>query len=197
MSVVDMDIKAAADLKVVPKGSQIGIFTLLISGVGFFALSCWLYMSSEPYDLPLVGAGVLIGLGILLWLLAHRNESLNQAHPTVIDLGDGERKVVVSSDGRSVPALNYIRELLSHYQATFHREPLPPASGMINAQGQPISGSESSARDITDRANREGQQINNDLFDSVLTKLESVSNGSSSPVIAAVDGEPSKLSSCP
>jgi hypothetical protein len=182
--VLEMDIKADAAVKLIPKGSQIAIFALLVFSVVFFGYTCWLYSQAKPFLLPLCGSAVLLVIGCVFWLIAHKNESLSQSHPTVLGFGDGENKVVVSSDGRSVPALNYLRDLLSHYQATFHRQPLPPASGVIDNQGRPVSGSVDQAREINDAANLQGQKMNSDLFDDALAKLASLGAPQASPVIA-------------
>ncbi|WP_438284236.1 hypothetical protein [Pseudomonas alabamensis] len=179
-----MDFKADAAVRLIPKGSQIAIFALIICSVIFFGYACWLYAHTRPFVLPLCGSVVLLLIGSAFWLVAHKNESLSQSHPTVFGFGDGESKVIVSSDGRSVPTLNYLRDLISHYQATFHRQPLPPASGVIDDQGCPVSGSENVARKLNDKANQQGQQMNSDLFDDALSKLANLATTESSPVIA-------------
>lgn len=184
-----MEFKADAAVKLIPKGSQIAIFALLVFSVVFFGYACWLYGHAKPFVLPLCGAAVLLLIGSVFWLIAHKNESLSHSHPTVLGFGDGDSKVVVSSDGRSVPALNYLRELLTHYQTTFHRQPLPPASGVIDGQGRPVSGSFDQAREINDKANQHGQKMNSDLFDDALSKLSNLATPEASPVIAQVRAE--------
>ncbi|QXI57045.1 hypothetical protein HU759_018235 [Pseudomonas sp. OE 28.3] len=153
-----MELKAAATVDVSPKGGQIAIFLLLAFSAISFGASVWLYMGQKPFILPLAGSIVFLLIGSFFWIVSHRNESLKSSHPFTLNLGEGEKSLVISADARSMPAINYIKSMLDYYSTVFHRAPLPVASGMIDDKGQPISGTESEAQAVTDKAHELAQQ---------------------------------------
>ncbi|WP_125926738.1 hypothetical protein [Pseudomonas moraviensis] len=153
-----MELKAAATVDVSPKGGQIAIFLLLAFSAVSFGASVWLYMGQKPFVLPLAGSIVFLLIGSVFWIVSHRNESLKSSHPFTLNLGEGEKSLVMSADARSMPAINYIKNMLDHYSNVFHRAPLPVASGLIDDKGQPISGTESAAQAVTDKAHELAQQ---------------------------------------
>lgn len=184
-----MRVNAKASVQVVPKGSQIAVFLLLIAAIAFFALACWLYVQEKKFALPLAGAVIFLLLACVFWFFSHRNESLAQSHPLKVSLGGGEKKLMISADSRSVPALNYLESLICHYHMTFFRSPLPMASGKLDAAGKVISGSELAAVSASETLNNNAQELNKEAFDSALAMIRDNVSQHESPVVSEVDVE--------
>ena len=181
-----MELKANASVQVSPKGSQIAVFLLISAAIIFFGWSCWLYMGDKKYALPLAGSGIFLILACVLWFYAHRNESLSHSHPLKVDLGDGDTRMLLSADSRSIPELDFLRGLINHYHMTFHRSPLPMASGEVDSSGRILKDSEMSAVAASEQLNRNAAEINAQAFDSALHIVQEKFQNSSSPVIAEV-----------
>ncbi|WP_415760282.1 hypothetical protein [Pseudomonas sp. LT1P18] len=179
-----MDVKAAANLSLVPKGGQIAPFILLAFSAIFFGVAVWLSIDGKPYILPLLGAVVFFVVGCLFWWVSHRNEALQRSHAFEMSVGGGKNAVVISADPRSLPALDYLKDILSHYSAIFHREPLPEASGIVGKDGVPVLGSSEQAKDITRKANLQAQQQADNMARQLVETQNSAELGSFSPIVS-------------
>lgn len=184
-----MEINANASVQVSPRGSQIAIFLLLLATIGFFGWACLLYVQERKFVLPLVGAAVFVILACILWFYSHRNESLSQSHPMKVDLGDGDKRLIISADSRSVPELSYLQGLLSHYHMTFFRSPLPMASGEVDASGEVVSGSGPAAVSASEALNASAQDLNCEAFDSALAIIRDNISHFDTPVVSEIDAE--------
>lgn len=177
-----MEIKAGAKLELIPKGNQVAVNILFLVAAGFFASAVWFDANEKNYVLPVVIGVVFLGLGGGFWWRSHKNEALKQGHPFVLKLGKGEKSVAVSSDARSLPDIDYIKNVLGQYVAVFHRDPLPNASGIIGADGKPVQGSEGDAELLTDRANALAQQQSNFVAEAICSHMNK--SNTESPVVS-------------
>ncbi|WP_133249050.1 hypothetical protein [Pseudomonas sp. B1(2018)] len=162
-----MEVKAAAEVKVEPKGNHIMVNLLVAASVLFGFHSVWLYSESKPFGLSLLLTGVFLVPGLASWWLSHRNESLQQSHPFLLGVEDGDKQIKVTADVRALPPLDYLKGLLSEYSATFYREPLPEPSGTVGENGEPIAGRVNEALAIANNANKQAQVLSEGLAKSL------------------------------
>lgn len=184
-----MDVKASGTLELSPKGNQVAVNILFIISGLFLAGSVWLDAQDKNYFLSAgIGASFLF-VGFVFWWKSHKNESLQKAHPFSFKVGEGEKAVEVSADARSLPALDYLKGILGHYSAVFHREPLPESSGTIDKTGNPIDGTREKSLSIVREANQEAQQQANILAQEICSRIQSIAPAApTSPVIDDLTG---------
>lgn len=178
----DMEVKAGAALELVPKGNQVAVNIIFLTAAAFFAVAVWLNANEKNCVLSVVIGTAFMALGGFFWWKSHKNEALKQGHPFTLKLGEGEKSVAVSSDARSLPALDYLKGILGQYSAIFHREPLPEASGTVGADGKPIQGSAEDAKHKVDQANCIAQQQSNAVSEEICSRMSALV--AESPVIA-------------
>lgn len=182
VSEVKVRFKAKAALNVSPRGGQIVVFTLVfISALAFF-VAVWLHVQDKNYVLPLVGAIVFLSVGGLFWWVSHKNEELKQSHPFSLNVGKVDKSLLLSADVRSLPQVEYIKDVLSHYSSIFHREPLPMADGIIDKNGSPLENSVAAANVIVTKANECAREQCEFLVKELLVNAESQSYTQSSVV---------------
>lgn len=177
-----MEVKAGAALELVPKGNQVAVNIIFLMAALFFAAAVWLNANGKSYVLSAVVGTVFLALGGVFWWKSHKNEALKQGHPFTLKLGEGEKSVAVTSDARSLPALDYLKGILGQYSAVFHREPLPEASGTVGAGGEPIKDSAEDAKRLVDQANHLAQQQSNIVSEEICSRMSAFI--AESPVIA-------------
>lgn len=184
-----MDVKASGTLELAPKGNQIAVNIIFIISGLFLAGSVWLDTQGKSYFLSaVIGASFLI-VGFIFWWKSHKNESLQKAHPFSLKVGEGDKAVEVSADARSLPALDYLKGILGHYAAVFHREPLPESSGTIDKAGNPIDGTLEKSRSIVREANEVAQKQANVLAQEICSRMQSIApDAPVSPVIYDLTG---------
>jgi hypothetical protein len=176
-----MEIKADASVALIPKGNQIAVNIIFIIAAGFLAAAVWLEVSDKKWILAALVGVVFFCLGGFFWWKSHKNESLQKAHPFVMKVGQGDNSVEVSSDARSLPALDYLKGILGQYSAIFHRVPLPEPSGTVGVDGKPIEGSIDTARSRVKAANDLAQEQSNEAASKICSHINGLS--STSPVI--------------
>lgn len=152
-----MDLKAGANVEIKPLGGQIIPFALIIIASVLFLIAVWLDMQGKSYYLSLTGACVCLLVGVGLYLLSRRDSDLQKAHPFGMTLGAGENQVAITADSRSLPALDYLKGILTYWSGLLEREQLPEASGMVDNNGNPIPDSQASAREVVRAANEAAQ----------------------------------------
>ena len=152
-----MEIKAGATVEIKPLGGQIIPFALIIVAAALFLIAVWLDAQGKPYYLSVTGACVCLFTGVGLYLLSRRDSDLQKAHPFGMTLGSGSNQVAITADSRSLPALDYLKGILTYWSGLLEREPLPEASGMVDENGNPVPNSKASASEIVKAANEAAQ----------------------------------------
>ncbi|MBJ2156657.1 hypothetical protein [Variovorax sp. IB41] len=163
-----MDANASADFKahvgVKPIRSQVVLVALI--GVAAISLIC---------TTILLATGNMAGLALLLfafaalgaslygWLKSQSDADLDQAHPTAVTTSDG---TLISTDTRTLRSSESVAGLVRLVEL-LHRQPLPPASGMLDAKSQIIEGSEAIAIEAVMRINGETQNQTNEVLDAL------------------------------
>lgn len=166
-----MEVKAGASVELVPKGNQIAVNIMLLIAATFFGWAVWLQANDKSWILSLLIGIIFLAIGGGFWWKSQKNESLQQAHPFSLKLGEGQSAVEVSSDARSLPALDYLKGILGQYSAIFHREPLPEPSGTVGSDGQPVDDSIYSARASVNAANSIAQEQSNKVSAEICARL--------------------------
>lgn len=184
-----MDIKASGTLELAPKGNQVAVNIIFIIAGLFFAGSVWLDAQEKSYFLSAgVGTSFLV-VGFIFWWKSHKNESLQEAHPFSLKVGEGDKAVEVSADARSLPALDYLKGILGQYSAVFHREPLPEPSGTVDKAGNPIDGTLDKSLSIVREANETAQQQANLVAQEICSRIQTIAPVAPvSPVIDDLTG---------
>lgn len=187
-----MEIKAKAELALAPKGNQIAVNIMLVISAVFFGVAVWLDATDKNCVLAVVVAVSFLLLGGGFWWKSHKNESLQEAHPFTLKVGEGDSSVSVSADARSLPALDYLKGILGQYSAIFHREPLPEPSGKVGVGGRPIDGTAEEARTAVQSSNSIAQIQSNEVAEEICAKISLLT--AESPVLGDVSatspGEP-------
>lgn len=177
----ELDIQAKAALDLAPKGNQVAVSIILVIAALFLAAAVWLDTIGRNWLLAAsVGASFFV-MGGFFWWKSHKNESLQRAHPFNLKLGEGSAAVEVSSDARSLPALDYLKGILGQYSAIFHREPLPEPSGKVGADGRPIEGTIDAARLEVQASNNIAQLQSNEVAEDIVARMNAVA--SDSPIL--------------
>jgi hypothetical protein len=150
-----MKVKAEAKVSMRPVGGQVIPFLLIVISAVLFLVCVWLELQDKSYLLAATGSLVFFISGVTLYLLSRKDSDMRNARAFGMTMGSGENKVAITADARSLPALDYLKEILTHWSCLLERQPLPEASGVVDEHGNPIPNSEAAAADITQKANDE------------------------------------------
>lgn len=166
-----MSSSASARLFISPKGGQIAISLLIVCAALFFGVSVWLMSEDKSYYLSLAGSLVFLVVGALFWWVSHKNEALREAHPFKVSVANADNSIAVSADVRALPAVDYLKLIISQCSEVLHRDPLPNANGIVGADGMPVPQSERQAQQATADLNEQAKKAAEAFARQVIDKI--------------------------
>ncbi|WP_148290021.1 hypothetical protein [Pseudomonas fluorescens] len=145
--------KFEANVNLTPLKSQIFTMACLgICGLSLCVCFAFLWTGRAGWEVPLISSATAGAVGVLCWLLSHRNSELSGGKSTQFTVAEG--RMSMTFDARNQPTKQMLLIFSDYAEAVAHREPLPPSSGFVDKSGAVISNSEVDANAEIDKLNR-------------------------------------------
>ena len=150
---MNMEGKFEAAVSINPQKSQIfTIGCLVLTGVSLFAGFAFLWAEKDGWIVPIVVSAVSGCVGLVCWLLSHRNSDLSGGRATQLTVD--AKGVSLSFDPRNQPTKQMLTIFAAHAESMAYRERLPPSNGFLDESGNVINGSEVAANIEIDKLNK-------------------------------------------
>lgn len=179
--------KLLSNLK--PAGSNVLLTILALGGLWVVGKGVELVSMTPPRDgfgAGLIGIGSLIIVGVFVGFW--RSSKVQDLKGGELALeSDKEGKVKLTADTSILADLDQFRAISDLVSTVAHREPLPPPTGVLDEQLNPVPNTAQAAQAKVDEVNNIGQQLCNAVLAALnISKPEvTVMEGGSQPIAPA------------
>jgi hypothetical protein len=149
--------KFETTVSLTPQKSQVfTIGCLTVCGLSLAACFAFLWTGRNGWEIPLYSSAAAGAMGLLCWILSHRNSDLAGGKST--HLTAAESGLAMTFDARNPPTKQMLLIFSNYVEAIAHRAPLPRSNGLIDSAGNVIVGSEVEANLEVDKLNEVAAQ---------------------------------------
>lgn len=148
-----MDGKFETTVSIIPQKSQ--VFTtgcLILSGLSLLSGFAFLWTEKDSWVVPIAVAAVSGAVGLLCWLLSHRNTDLSGGRAT--QLTADSNGMNLTFDARNQPSKQMLLIFSAYAESAAYRERLPHSNGLIDESGKVVENSEVIANVEIDQLNK-------------------------------------------
>lgn len=152
------NVEAKVGAGIYPKRSQVLIAIFALASVFFCCVGLYFVWARHEYSwVPFICSAIACIVAVTMWWKSHSNIDMHGAIPTTIS--DEKSGLNVTTDTRTLNSANAMLELSKFFSVFVYRKPLPPASGLVDDNGELVPNSKDAANAAVDDINKQREHL--------------------------------------